>query len=403
IMIGFKRTGRLCSILLLFALILPFGKVCAGYSSQINSLEEQQKQLQYKGKEMLGDIAELKLKAADTLATKAALDQRNELARQELQLVYEQIELYEKLVSEKSIELQEAKAAVIEQKDKLRKRIRFMEEQGRISYLSVLLKANSFSDLLGKIYDIGCIMEYDKKLEESFIAAKENAEKAKAEYVRAQNEQLAKKQEQEEKKIALEKEIQAATAIVFELEKDIEKYKKDYEENSLIEAAVRNQISELSAKMLEEEQNKKGGQENNPSLDGSSEKTQGFVWPVPSCKAKGDGFGPRFHPIFKEMRPHRGLDIPGAAGAEIVAIGSGTVQFAQYNGSFGNYVVVYHHSGIASLYAHMSGFAVSPGDPVSQGQTLGYVGSTGWSTGPHLHIEIAVNSTPVNPESYISP
>lgn len=125
----------------------------------------------------------------------------------------------------------------------------------------------------------------------------------------------------------------------------------------------------------------------------------GWTWPTGG--RPGSGFGQRLHPILGYYRMHNGMDIGGAMGAEIWAAHDGLIQSAGWNGGYGNTVIVAHGESTTTLYAHMSSFAVSPGQYVTAGQVIGYVGSTGLSTGPHLHFEVRISGVPVNPRPYL--
>jgi murein DD-endopeptidase MepM/ murein hydrolase activator NlpD len=127
-----------------------------------------------------------------------------------------------------------------------------------------------------------------------------------------------------------------------------------------------------------------------------------LCWPVPSCTTITSDYGDRFHPIDKVYKMHYGIDIGGSYGAEIVAADSGTVTTSTNSGGYGNYVVINHGNGMTTLYAHMSSRAVSSGNVVSRGQVIGYIGSTGASTGPHLHFEVSVNGSRTDPKPYFS-
>ena len=125
-----------------------------------------------------------------------------------------------------------------------------------------------------------------------------------------------------------------------------------------------------------------------------------FTWPTPSCSTITSPFGSRMHPIQKRVIFHSGIDIGAVYGANIVAAAEGQVVNAGWNGSYGKYIVIDHGSGYKTLYAHCSTLLVSAGSIVTSGQSIGRVGSTGNSTGPHLHFEILVNGTQVNPMGY---
>ncbi len=125
-----------------------------------------------------------------------------------------------------------------------------------------------------------------------------------------------------------------------------------------------------------------------------------FTWPLPSDHTVHSQFGMRLHPIYKYYRMHTGIDIGGPYGAAIVAANSGTVLYAKYDSGYGYHVVIDHGGGFSTLYAHASKLIVKSGDTVKKGQTIAYVGSTGLSTGPHLHFEVRINGDPVNPLNY---
>ena len=127
-----------------------------------------------------------------------------------------------------------------------------------------------------------------------------------------------------------------------------------------------------------------------------------LLWPVPDCTLITSRFGYRIHPILKYERFHAGVDIGAKSGDTIVAADGGTVAVAEYSDSYGNYVLINHGNGYTTLYAHMCSIAVEAGQTVEQGETLGYVGSTGWSTGPHCHFEIRYNEEKTDPEAYFT-
>ena len=153
----------------------------------------------------------------------------------------------------------------------------------------------------------------------------------------------------------------------------------------------------------EEEAARQEAAENNQQYTGTGSTATGtYIWPCPSSTYVTSAFGMREHPLFGDERPHSGIDIAGSAGSEVLAADSGTVAVATYSSSYGNYVTIYHSNGDYTLYAHMSSLAVTAGQNVTQGDVIGYVGSTGWATGPHLHFEIRVNGSTVDPLSYFS-
>ena len=390
-----KFVSTVCLVLVFIFLttlvIGAFGGAFAVTQSEIDALKSQQSAIQQQKKALSSKLTDLQSKQDSAIAQKTALDEQNELARQEIELINEQIDLYNNLIEEKAKELEKAKEDEAAQKEALRVRMRAMEESGSLTYISILFEASDFSDLLSRIDFISTVMKYDKDLEDKYIAAVQHVADVKAEYEATLKEQEAAKVELEAKKAELEKQIAAAIVVISSLEKDIEKYKTEYAANESQEAAVRGQID---AKIKELEKQLKEQLAQGGTVTTGSGK---FMWPIPSCTTTGSGFGYRIHPIFGDKRFHSGVDISASSGATIVAADAGTVVTAVYSSSYGNYVVISHGGGNSTLYAHMSSMAVSAGQTVTKGQTIGYVGSTGWSTGAHCHFEIKIGGTLVDP------
>jgi murein DD-endopeptidase MepM/ murein hydrolase activator NlpD len=278
--------------------------------------------------------------------------------------------------------------------------MRAMEEEGTVSYLSIIFGATSFSDLLSRIDFVREIMEYDNNLEAEYIAAREHVAEVKAEYEATQAEQEETRAELEDKKAELEANIAAACQVISDLESDITAYEAYYAEKEAAEAELDEEITEMLQELeKQEEEAKAAGQ---TVVVG----TGAYTWPLPGYSAGSRTFGYQLHPILNVMKYHSGQDIGAPLGTPIYAADSGTVALANttnsWGGGYGYYVTIDHGEGRATLYAHMSSVAVSTGDVVSQGQLIGYVGSTGMSTGPHLHFETRVNGTAVDPMQYFS-
>ena len=392
-----RAVSILCIVLvlaLMFSLIISvIGGAYAAGQSQINALKNQRSAISAQKEAIKDKMSGLESDVSTYTAKKVALDEQNELARQEIELINEQIDLYQKLVEEKEQELIEAEKKVVEQAEALRVRMRAMEENSNLSYLYILFDASSFTDFLSRLGDIQSLMERDRALEEAYVEAKENVERVKAEYEETLEQQMYAKVELEQKQAELVGQIIAAEAVIAQLESDLESYKAEYDANAAEEAAIGNQINQLEAQLQEQSSN-------NGTTPTTGSGT--YMWPVvgTGTGSVSSYFGNRVHPIFGDSRFHAGIDISAGSGTTIVAADSGTVLTAVYSSSYGNYVVVSHGNGSTTLSAHMSSMAVSAGQTVSKGQTIGYVGSTGWSTGPHCHYEIRVNGSLVNPLNY---
>ena len=359
--------------------------------SQIDALKQQQQSLENQTSALKEKMNSAKSDLSDSMAQKEQLDAQNTVLEQEIQNIDQQIQLYEDLIAEKEQELVAAKQAEEDQAKELRVRMRAMEENGTMSYLSILFKATSFTDFLSKLNDIDDMMHSDKELEDSYIAARQHVEDVKAEYEQTLADQQSSKTELEGKKSELEAQIDQANELIKELESDYESYKDAYDDSSANSAALDSQINSMIS-ALESQQKTSTG----TVVTG----TGTYIWPLPGYSGQHT-FGMRYHPILKYYRMHYGEDISAPTGTPILAADSGTVVTVSYEaGGYGNYVVINHGNGRSTRYAHMSAFAVSTGQYVTQGQVIGYVGSTGLSTGSHLHFETRVNGTAVDPYTY---
>ena len=394
----------LMMVTLVVSVIGSLGALAAGGQDQIDALEQQKSELQSQQASIQTNIDDLIAQQADVIDQKAAMDEKNELARQEIELINEQIDVYTGLIEDKAEELEKAEAAEQAQYELYRKRVRAMEEEGSYTYLDILFQCRSLSDVLSAIDMIGEIMDSDKRLCEEYKAARETTEQVKAEY-EATLAQLGEKQETlEAEKAELEEQIAAAVEVINQLQDDIDAAKAEYAKAAAAEAAAQASINAIIAQMqAEEEAARQEAAQNNQQYTGTGSTATGtYIWPCPSSTYVTSAFGMRDHPLFGDERPHSGIDIAGSAGSEVLAADSGTVAVATYSSSYGNYVTIYHSNGDYTLYAHMSSLAVSAGQSVTQGDVIGYVGSTGWATGPHLHFEIRVNGSTVDPLSYFS-
>ena len=364
--------------------------VFAVTQSQIDALEQQQEELQAKREEMEAGLAELEGEHATLLEQKTALDEQNEVYRQEIELIQEQVDLYTSLVEQKAQEVELATQAESDQLATYRRHVRAMEENGSYTYLSLLFGSQSLGELLSNLDMIGEIMEADQRSYDEYVAARENSERIQAEYESMLTDLDAKQAELEDELAALEEQIAHAQQLIVELEAQIETDREAYEAELAREAELESQIQDMIAELERQE------------AANSITSTGTYIWPLPGY-SPGSAYGWRIHPIWGDMRFHAGEDIGAPSGTPILAADSGVATVIPNNGNgYGNYIMINHGGGRVTLYAHMSAFAVSNGATVTQGQVIGYVGSTGNSTGPHLHFEVRVNGATTDPKSYFS-
>ena len=364
--------------------------VFAVTQSQIDALEQQQEELQAKREEMEAGLAQLEGEHATLLEQKTALDEQNEVYRQEIELIQEQVDLYTSLVEQKAQEVELATQAESDQLATYRRHVRAMEEFGSYTYLSLLFGSQSLGELLSNLDMIGEIMEADQRSYDEYVAARENSERIQAEYESMLTDLDAKQAELEDEQAALKEQITHAQQLIVELEAQIETDREAYEAELAREAELESQIQDMIAELERQE------------AANSITSTGTYIWPLPGY-SPGSAYGWRIHPIWGDMRFHAGEDIGAPSGTPILAADSGVATVIPNNGNgYGNYIMINHGGGRVTLYAHMSAFAVSNGATVTQGQVIGYVGSTGNSTGPHLHFEVRVNGATTDPKSYFS-
>ena len=412
--------GILAAVMLLTLIlsVLPAAVSAAESSSaireQINAMEDQKAALEEQQNALKDQYQANEDEMLDMVGQKNLIDQEIANLNAQIELINEQISGFNLLIADKQDELDAAEARLEELNAKNKERIRAMEEEGNLSYWSVLFKASSFSDLLDRIAMIEEIAAADqRRLEEMGQAAKVvNDAMAELESQKADQETIA-----EELALA-SKEMEAKRAeadeLLLQLVAKGEEYQTLMDEGEAAQDAL---LQEIAQKEKEFDQakyrewlatsvsttkptTKPGGGSGGGNGGGGQISNSGWLTPVPYYTLTSP-FGMRLHPVHNYYRMHNGVDLACAQGTPIYASRSGQVTTATYGTDAGYYVSVNHGDGFASVYMHMTHYIVSVGQYVSQGQVIGYVGSTGASTGPHLHFGISKNGTYVNPMNYI--
>lgn len=391
---------RICVVLL--ATIMLFGML-PGYGAaltseeiqkQIDELEAQEAQLQ----EQMQNLEEQKQANLEDMQAvvqqKNVVDQQIFLLQKQLANTEEQIAAFAQLIADQQEALDAAQADYDLLNETYRHRIRAMEEEGQLSYWSILFQANSFLDFLDRLAMVQEIAAADQKrlkqlneaaqqveqARDALTSQKQNLEDVRISQRQAQEELEAKRSEADsllrqmvEKGEAFELLLQESEWKQEELMEQLAKAEQDYQEAlAKEEAAKQPTVSE-----------------------------EGWLTPVASYVLTSP-FGMRMHPILGEYRMHNGVDMACPAMTPIYASRSGVVSVASYQADgAGNYVQLNHGDGYRSIYMHMTYYTVSPGEYVEQGQVIGYVGNTGLSKGDHLHFGISYNGQYVNPMEYL--
>ena len=388
--------------------------------AEIDDLQKKLDALEQQAQEQQDVINDLTSQKARFITRKLALDNKIEINRQMIELIGEQIEIYDEIIAEKQAELDKALEKETAQTELLRSRIRAMEENSTYSYASFIFDSSSVTELLSRIGDVNDIMHYDKTLEEEYMAAREDVESIKKSYEEARHEQELLQKELDTKQAELDAQVEAAYTMIADIETLSDDAQAEYdaiaEEEAKAEETLQEAIRKRAAEQAKYNQNNNsnnggggnsGGSGGNSggggsSGGGSATSLSNLQWPVPSCTLITSRFGYRVAPTTGASTYHGGLDIGAGMGTSIVAAGAGDVIYAGANGGYGNCVMIDHGNGVVTVYAHMSSIGVSYGQYVTAGQYVGAVGSTGVSTGPHCHFEIRINGAQTDPAAYFS-
>ncbi len=300
----------------------------------------------------------------------------------------------EEQIAEKTAELEEALAVQQAQYEAMKTRIQFMYEKGDILYLELVFQAESFGDMLNKAEYIEMLSSYDRKMLDEYVAY--------AEYVALCKESLEEeKGVLDEAKLKVEEEEAAVSELLLAKEQEMYKMSSDIQSK---EAAIREYEAEIASQnetiaALEAavaEERKRLAEEQGRRYDGGM-----FTWPAPSYTRISDEYGNRTHPILGIQQFHNGLDMAAPGGSAILAAYDGKVVAATYSNSMGNYIMIDHGDSLYTIYMHASALYVSKGAEVSKGDKIAAVGSTGRSTGNHLHFSVRLNGNYVSPWNYL--
>ena len=436
------------AVLMLLSLVVGVIPLTA-HADELDELDElraKKEELSSQVQEIKERIDGLKEQQANVLEQMVALMEQNRLAEEQLEIIDEEIREYEILIQNKGKEVDAAKDRENVQLEKYRTRVRAMEESGGYNILALVLQSDNFSQLITAIDDMGEIMESDKQLQHEYETAREETEEVKAQYETEKTVYEGKQQELRDEQAAIQADMERGEEILYGLQDEIDAAIKEWESAQAAEEAAAATISNVIASYNARKANERAAEQavaaqavaqakqqvmemaqanyeaiaagyepiySEAQIQQIAEEAQvgyvagsqssGYVWPLPCSQRVTSRFGTRADPFTGESRYHSGIDIDGFGndGAPVIAAASGEVITASYDSAYGNYVII-DHGGTSTVYAHLSGLAVSYGQTVSQGETIGYVGATGRATGTHLHFEVYVGDERVDPAQYFS-
>lgn len=373
-------------------------------SDSIREKEEQIENAQDEKKELLAGLTDVKKlkeeleKSKDNLA-KYIVELDGDLGAIESNIAELEACIIEKEeeISQKQIQLEFAIEREKEQYEAMKTRIQFMYEKGDYFYIETLLTADSFGDFLNKADYVESLSAYDRKMLDQYVESRELIELCKQELEEQRSLLETTKEGVEAEKAALEeliyekeRQITAYETDISNKEQAIREYEADIAEQNEIIAQLEAAVAEERRKLLESNGNV-------ITYDGGM-----FKWPAPSYTRISDDYGWRMHPTLGVEKFHNGIDLASPSGTKILAAYDGEVVAAAYSSSMGNYIMINHGNGLYTIYMHASALYVSKGDIVVKGEHIAAVGSTGRSTGPHLHFGVRLNGEYVSPWNYLS-
>ena len=363
--------------------------ICSVYSisraENVSELQQQKEQIKQDLNNANESLENLQIELTDALEEINKVEKQIVEGETKLAETTKQLEKIKKEIKEIQEKLDITEQNYEKQRQMCEKRLVALYEMGETTYLDVLLNSRSISDFISNYYLIGEIAQYDSELLDTI-----QREKSKIEQIRNQltvkTENLKSIQTSQEKTlIALENAKTIKNSYINDLSEEEQNTKKQIEEYQSKLNTLDSQILFLTVGNIGEDYI--GGE---------------FLWPAPGYKTITSPFGTRFHPILKTYRTHYGVDIGAPTGANIVAANSGVVTTASYLSSYGNAVIIDHGGGISTIYAHGSEIVAKVGDQVNKGDIILKCGSTGLSTGPHLHFGVCVNGQYVDPMPYLT-
>jgi len=374
-----RALALIISIMFLVGVILPV------YGTELDDKQRLLQDVNQQINQQRNKVTNAKKKEKTIMNQIQSIDRNIYSTDREIRKINDQVTYLNTNINVTERDIDELEKELAEQTDTMSKRLVFAYEEGsNVSYLEVLLSATDIQDFLTRYDYLTSIVDNDASMIEEIDRAKTELDVKKNELESQKNQMENLEEEQQGKKEDLKYNKEQKKEILDNVVKE----RKAYEQ-------ALNELEQASAELEVMIRNSQGA---------GSEKQLGtgvYTWPCPGHSTISSLFGMRYHPILKTRKMHTGIDISAPSGASIIAADAGTVFYSGWMSGYGQVIVINHGAQMSTLYAHQSTLLASKGASVTKGQIIGRVGSTGFSTGPHLHFEVRVHGSPVDPAGYV--